>query len=178
VKYAFVYADTETVPVQAEYNADAEEFTVTIREESGGPRIGPNGPDGTKRGLMITRHVDDFSTYAIGNAFGAVVTVTKIRLTFLGLAFENRGAPASRQTSFHVDRASAQAMKPNISLLFVCDTPAGGLQLLRGVRTFPLPSLTNDMDALHVFQWLLVDLTSVWVFDRRTGVVLKKIDDS
>ena len=49
--------------------------------------------------------------------------------------------------------------------------------MLQGVHFFGEATFTHPYDVIHSFKYLHVDLLSVLAFDKRSGAVLKKVDD-
>ncbi len=155
------------------YDADAARFELTVKKG-----------DLKLRDSVSLSHTKLLErTYAGGNAFGAVRTITRIEYRTLGVALPAREIgyrpPELVGWSFQIPipLERARALKDGIRVLVVCEPDAslGRALVVENVDTLT-PTISTPVDYEDNQYYLSVRWAQVWVYDDRTGEILLKAD--
>ena len=185
----FVYRPTDSSlnGLTSKYDADNRLLTITIHmskyETYKFRSIGADNPKLTLYRTEVTPHsFEKDRSYAAQSAFGVKTVVTQYFYNNYYLAISNidefeghdlRLLSAEIQVKLELAAEKAKTLKENLGALYITELmhpfyTIGGRELQS--PTVADPTKTNVLD-----HYLVVRVKSIWIFDRTTGEVLRKL---
>lgn len=175
----FVADDT---PTEFKYDADSQILTVTLTDSPERFML-ENDDYPTLDSVLVRRIVLSRDRYIGGNAFGAKVVVTRTNSQEYGVAFNqnnwlfpsSENYPPTFSYQFAIGPEEARATKANAKLLLVCRLSD---PWLRRSAHGDNPTINSPTETNVEENYLEVSLEQLWVFNQKTGQIIRKMSES